>query len=478
MAVYWINLDRSTERRENMLALLKDPVFDGMPKHRVKAIDGKHVTKEQLSVLGSINLKNHTIIEYSCLLSHLKALIQFSKSPYSTAVIFEDDACMDFKPYWQTSLQDCIHDAPIDWELLQISYIVYNEFPRKKYTSYTKKCGGALSYVVNKKGVLRFLKNFHLDENPHVADYVLFHKMKTYTYQYPFFVSTSKDSEIHTEHIKKYHLPSKDKLEHYLKTREFPLKQDILFVTAFKNIKRNQWKVNARSVEDYLKNFMILTKLPYTLVVYVEPDIKKHIPFLPNVIVRDFDEVDTFYDRYLEKDKQIMKSKAYQSMVPERRKIHPEHLYSEYNFINHSKINFVSHSKNLYPHYAFYSWVDFGFSGFLKNIPCPIRVSSLPKKIIYQTMHAPRPISEEEMLTKDDVYFAGSAFIVHHSLVESFEKKYEQKIKEWQTRGITDDDQNLVLQLYLDDPSMFHTVYHKEWRMLYSMLTPSKKLCF
>ena len=40
MAVYWIKLDRSTERRENMLALLKDPSFDGMSKHRVKAYDG------------------------------------------------------------------------------------------------------------------------------------------------------------------------------------------------------------------------------------------------------------------------------------------------------------------------------------------------------------------------------------------------------------------------------------------------------
>jgi len=256
-----------------------------------------------------------------------------------------------------------------------------------------------------------------------------------------------------------------------------PFKKDILFVTAFKNIHRDQWKDNARSVEDYLKHFMVLTKLPYTMIVFVEPEIKKKIPVLPNIIVRDFYEVDTFYDRYLERDKQIMKSKAYQCMVPERRKNNPEHLYSEYNFINHSKINFVSHAKRLYPHYIFYSWVDFGFSGF-KNIPCPIRLSSLPKKVIYQTLRIPSSISEEEMLKTDDVYFAGSAFIVHHSLVEPFEKKYEQKIKEWQTRGITDDDQNLVLQLYLDDPSMFHAVYHKKWRMLYSMLTPSKKLCF
>jgi hypothetical protein len=259
--------------------------------------------------------------------------------------------------------------------------------------------------------------------------------------------------------------------------RRGSLKQDILFVTAFKNINRDQWKDNSRTIETYLKNFLLLTKLPYTLVVYLEPEIKKHFPSLLNVIVRDFDEVSTFYDTFLKKDKQIMKSKTYQSKIPENRKMHPEHLYSEYNFINHSKINFVSHTKKLYPHYEFYSWVDFGFSGHLKNIPCSIDVSSLPKKVIYQTKNTPIDISEEDMLAKDIVYFAGSAFIVHHSLVETFEQKIKKKIIEWQKRGITDDDQNLILQIYLDDPSMFHTVHHKEWRMLYSLLTPSKKLC-
>ena len=247
-------------------------------------------------------------------------------------------------------------------------------------------------------------------------------------------------------------------------------KHDILFVTAFKNIHRDQWKYNSRSVEDYLKHFMILTKLPYTLVVYVEPEIKKHIPLLPNIIVRDFDEVDTFFNKYLERDKQIMKSKVYQSMVPNRRKNNPEHLYSEYNFINHSKINFVSHTKHIYPHYEFYSWVDFGYYGMRNTIPCSINVASLPKKVIIQIMETPIPITEKELLSKNEIYFPTSAFIVHYSFVEPLEKAWKNKIIEWQKRGITDDDQSLVTQLYLDNPSMFHTVQHKKWGMLYSLL--------
>ena len=486
MAVYWINLDRSTERRENMLALLKDPVFDGMAKHRVKAYDGGDPTDEKKirSMISILPLEEKVIMkEYACLLSHLKTILLFSRSDYEYALVLEDDVSLEYKPYWNTTFMECIRGAPRDWEIIQLC-INENTLPKQLYSSeHHYSCA---AYMICKRGAKKLMQIYHsnyFNLDPTIrptADEYVYKATKTYVYRYPFFTFANKDTTIFLKTESK-ELTSrgnrKQTLQHALKTRRFPLKQDILFVTAFKNIHRDQWKVHARSVEEYLNNFMILTKLPYTLVVYVEPEIKKQIPLLPNVIVRDFDEVDTFYDKYLERDKQIMKSEAYQSMVPERRKIHPEHLYSDYNFINHSKINFVSHAKHLYPHYAFYSWVDFGFSGVLKNIPCPIRVSSLPKKVIYQTMNTPISISEEEMLASEDVYFAGSAFIVHHSLVDPFEKKYEQKIKEWQTRGITDDDQNLVLQIYLDDPSFFHTVYHKNWRMLYSLLTPSKKLC-
>ena len=61
IAVYWINLDRSKERRENMLTLLKDSTFDGMSKHRVQAIDAKQMTEEKLRTMFPIDLKKFTI---------------------------------------------------------------------------------------------------------------------------------------------------------------------------------------------------------------------------------------------------------------------------------------------------------------------------------------------------------------------------------------------------------------------------------
>jgi GR25 family glycosyltransferase involved in LPS biosynthesis len=246
-------------------------------------------------------LEKHKIIEYSCLLSHLKAFIQFSKSPYSTAIIFEDDVSFDFKPYWQTSLQECIKNAPKDWEILQISYTNGSTFPTKLYSP-TKLSSGAYSYAINKKGVLRFLKQFHLHvDKPHVTDCLFYEQMKSYTYQYPFFTYTTKDSEIHTDHIKKIHLPNKQKMENYLRTRDFPLKPDILFVTSMKRIDVNALKV------------------PYTLILYLDSTLRKKVPLLTNIIVRGIEEV-----------KQS----------------------------TNQKYEFLSHAKYLYPHYQFYSWVD------------------------------------------------------------------------------------------------------------------------
>ena len=38
MAVYWINLERSKERRERMIELLKDSAFDGMKKKTCRSV--------------------------------------------------------------------------------------------------------------------------------------------------------------------------------------------------------------------------------------------------------------------------------------------------------------------------------------------------------------------------------------------------------------------------------------------------------
>ena len=68
-------------------------------------------------------------------------------------------------------------------------------------------------------------------------------------------------------------------------------------------------------------------------------------------------------------------------------------------------------------------------------------------------------VTEEEMYCSYDIYFLGSSYIVYNELVEIFEQLWENKIIQWQEINLTDDDQNLVLQLYYDKPELFSNIF-------------------
>jgi hypothetical protein len=74
------------------------------------------------------------------------------------------------------------------------------------------------------------------------------------------------------------------------------------------------------------------------------------------------------------------------------------------------------------------------------------------------------------MLTSFDIYLTGGAYIIHTSLVSAFEELYDNKIKEWQEMCISDDDQNLVLQLYFDRPELFHLIQNNNWFSFYNII--------
>jgi len=256
-------------------------------------------------------------------------------------------------------------------------------------------------------------------------------------------------------------------------------KENIIFVTAFKDIGRINWKNYQRTNDEYFNNFYNLAKnINYTLVVYLETDVKnllkERFSFNDNIIFREFNEVEeTFFNKYMIAEKTIMSSSIYQNKIPPSRKFkNPEHIYPDYTLINHSKINFLTYTKKSNPNYIFYAWIDFGYLKDINNLPKDIDISKLPKKIIYHALKTPpkNRIYPNEMLASEEVYLTGSSFIVHNSLVEKFDLIYEYKILKWQLNYIADDDQNLVLQLYFDNPELFHLIKFEEWFSLYRLI--------
>ncbi len=252
---------------------------------------------------------------------------------------------------------------------------------------------------------------------------------------------------------------------------------DIIFTTSFKPIQREKWSAYSRTNQEYYQGLYNLAEhIPYKLIVYLEPHIKEEITrnkfFKDNIVFKDLNEVDTFYHRYLEKDKKIMESEIYKKKIPFYRKQNPEHVYSEYNLINHSKINFVKHTQTLYPGYDYYAWVDFGTHNMdITNIPTKININRLLPKISFNVLTPLPPTCPDpnEMLASDTVYIGGSSFVIHRSYITLYHDLYEQKILEFQEKMITDDDQNLILSIYYDNPHLFQ-FYRGDWFSLFKLL--------
>ncbi len=215
--LYWINLDRSERRRENMQKILEDSCFDAIGwKERIVAVDGKRDNIRQTieDHYAHHQLEKKTEIEHACLLSHLQGIQKFvenhkeTKTENLVALIMEDDMTLDYKPHWsERTVQTVMANAPADWEIIMLTYTGHP--PEEMYSS--SLMAGAGAYLIKYRAAKKFMdekfyqKNHKFDLNKQFefcADLYLFREFKTYVYKYPFFISSlQNDSEIHPEHL-------------------------------------------------------------------------------------------------------------------------------------------------------------------------------------------------------------------------------------------------------------------------------------
>ena len=223
--IYWINLDRSIDRKKKMENMFLDPVFSGKKIERIEAVDG---LKENPCEQILCKKRRNTKLEYACLLSHLKAIQKFAEdSVYENALIFEDDVTLEFKKYWKKSVKEVIENAPKDWEIIQLCYnttrTLNEEYTLNNYK--VNEYGGIAcmaAYVIHKKAAKKFIdetfdkniKKYKLqDYHTHEADHYLFKCLRTYTYKYPFFIyPTENNSTLHPEDLES-HVQSKKRIE-------------------------------------------------------------------------------------------------------------------------------------------------------------------------------------------------------------------------------------------------------------------------
>jgi len=233
VSLLWLNLDRSPDRRIHMEQMLTDPIFDNMEKIRISAIDGKDPIN--LGKYMQVQKKTMTVCEYGCTLSHLEAIKQFYYNTINQtvqitnnpcALILEDDVCLDFKSYWKKTLNEIIEEAPQDWEIIQLTYIILGQEPTTMYEKWTtqKNLCSTAAYIINFETASKIINKLYkngkwvLPNNQnHQSDILIYSLGKTYTYKdCPFIYRTENDSLIHAGHVG-FHKKNKEKIENMLK---------------------------------------------------------------------------------------------------------------------------------------------------------------------------------------------------------------------------------------------------------------------
>lgn len=134
----------------------------------------------------------------------------------------------------------------------------------------------------------------------------------------------------------------------------------LLFVTAYKHLGRESWEGSPRSFELYMNYFRRIVHLdpvcfcdePYASIIKEQTGLKRVLPY---------DEQDTFFPKYLERQREIIErpeTQKFRDHWPEW----PAYRYAEYGLVNFSKISIVRRASELFPDFTHYAWIDFGYA--------------------------------------------------------------------------------------------------------------------
>jgi GR25 family glycosyltransferase involved in LPS biosynthesis len=210
--IYWINLDRSPDRRKRMKKMFKDPAFEGKKIIRISAVDGKSPDIDQVLNANFEGMQPEKFDKtiYACTLSHINAIRDFKNSDNNIALIMEDDSTLEFKKYWKKTTKQIMDKAPSDWNIIQLTYTIIDKAPQKIYTKNDRKYYGTGAYIINKNNI-NIPNPIKLTSDP-AADVYLYNIFNTYTYKYPMFIyKYDIQSTIHQDHIQ-HHNESKKKI--------------------------------------------------------------------------------------------------------------------------------------------------------------------------------------------------------------------------------------------------------------------------
>lgn len=238
MKYYWINIDKSIDRRVFMEEQFKKLNLDNIRINAIIPDDLSSVLNEitpyicgnpECSYIDNKNCK----FEFCCLCSHIKAIQEALKSNDDYFIIMEDDICIPFK----LDFNKLINDLPNDFEIFQMMILyepstnsLYNNLylSNINYIKYRPIIPSTGMYLISRKGAEKLI-NLYYKNNKYdfksfnsikVADILLYLSVITYTTTFPFcYPNINLISEIHPDHFK-VHNEASDAIINILKNNK------------------------------------------------------------------------------------------------------------------------------------------------------------------------------------------------------------------------------------------------------------------
>lgn len=206
--IYWINLDKSFNRRLNIINQFTK--FNITNHKRISAINGDKLhTFDDFIIPKTV----YTNYEVACTLSHINSILTALSNRLERVIIMEDDICLSTINKWNHTLDDIINQAPKDWEILQLITTHAIEIKNlininKPFVKWKHEYYSAVCYIINKKGMNKIKNNLYknnkivLPSNISLrADDLIYLTCNTYTYTKPLFLyNITENSTIHTSH--------------------------------------------------------------------------------------------------------------------------------------------------------------------------------------------------------------------------------------------------------------------------------------
>jgi hypothetical protein len=229
--IYWLNMDRSTGRKERMAGRFKThhlsenairvAAYDGSTKTCIDKLRAC-IVDEDVRFIESQNIDWKVV---ATTLGHLRMIQTIGATlPCGVDVAFacEDDVSFEYVERWQRPLAHYLGRLPADWEIIQLGYQgplehELNELNARGFLTvgWRLRHYGAFAYAVHRRGVNHLLKrHWNVDTQQWrlrveheqtyasvVADAVLFDGLECYTSTVPWFVYEGLDSTIHPEYL-------------------------------------------------------------------------------------------------------------------------------------------------------------------------------------------------------------------------------------------------------------------------------------